>query len=646
MPRVTNLQTNFTAGEISPKLYGRVDVARYANGAKMMRDTIPQVHGGAKRRDGSEYKNDVKTSAKQTRLIPFIYNENTAYMLEFGDLYMRVYKDGARLGAPYEIATPFTEAMLFDLDFTQGADTMFLFQETLEIRRLRRFGDTSWTLDVAPFTETPFEEPGSYPAATLTPSAATPVGGAVTVTASAAVFAATDVGSSIKINGGIIKLTVFTDTTHMNGVINQELTSTVAAPVNAWSLHAPAWSATRGYPRTGTLYEQRLIVAGSPTFPQTIWGSSTAAYLDFTMGVNDDDAFAFVIASDQINPIQYLTASRALVALTSGGEFTIAGGLEKPIAPTNVQVRQRSNYGCSRVRPVRIRDSEIFIQRAGAKVRSFAYNVTTDDWTAPDISVMAEHLTRAGIVDICWQQEPVSVIWMVRADGVLVSVTYDKDQDVVGWAAHTGFDGFVESVACIPAADSDELWMVVRRTIDGTTKRYVEVLNPALLVDSGKTITAGSPATVWTGLGHLEGKAVDVVGDGAYVGRYTVASGQITTAAAITEAIIGLPYENRIELLDPEIQTGMGSASGNFMRTSEVTARFYETTGGYVNDKPLIFRRFGSNSLVETPQLFSGVTRIENLGWERGTSDLVITQDKPMPFHLLSITRKFTVNDG
>ena len=646
MPRTTVLQTNFTAGEISPKLYGRVDVARYQNGAKQMRDTIPQVYGGAKRRDGSLFVNEVKTSTKATRLIPFIYDENTAYMLEFGDLYMRVYKDGVRLGAPYEIATPFTEAMLFDLDYTQGADTMFLFQQTLAPRRLRRFGDTSWTLDVAPFTETPFVEPGTYPAASLTPSAKDPVGGTCTLTASVASFVAGDVGSFVKINNGIVKITSFTSTTVVVGTIKQELTSTVAAPKDAWSLHAPAWSATNGYPRTGTLYEQRLIMGGSPAYPQTIWGSATGAYLDFTMGVNDDDAFAFTLASDQVNPIQYLASSRALVAFTTGGEFTVAGGLEKPLAPTNAQVRQRSNYGCSRVRPVRIRDVEVFIQRAGAKVRTFGYNVSTDDWTAPDIAVMAEHLTQAGVVDVCWQQEPTSIVWLVRADGVLVSVTYDKDQDVVGWAAHTGFDGFVESVATIPAYDSDELWLVVRRTINGSTKRYVERLDPDVLLDSAKVTTAGSPATVWTGLGHLEGKTVDVVGDDAYVGQFTVASGQITTPKAYTTTKIGLPFTNTVALLAPEIQTGMGSASGNYMRTSEVTARFYETTGALVNDKPLVFRKFGSNATVEKPQLFSGVERIETLGWERGESDLAISQDKPMPFHLLSVTRKFTVNDG
>lgn len=679
-------------------MYGRVDVSRYANGAKTLHDCIVQIWGGAKRRDGTLFIKETKTSAKQSRLIPFIYNEDTAYMLEVGDQYIRFFKNGAAVSAgtpaawvtatayvvgdlrtnggtnyycttdhtsgvfatdlaagkwyampadgSYEIPSPFTEALLFELDYTQGADTMFVFQETLFPRRLRRFADNNWILDEAPFTEVPFEEPGSYPAASLTPSAATPVGGTCNFTASASVFAAGDVGKFVKINGGIVKITSYTSGTAVGGTIKQELTGTTAAPQYAWSLHAPSWSVSRGYPRTGTLYEQRLIVAGSPTFPQTVWGSVTGAYLDFTMGVADDDAFAFTIASDQINPIQYIASGRALLAMTSGGEFTIFGGLEKPLAPTNIQVRQRSNYGCSRVRPVRIRDAELFVQRAGRKVRSFAYNVANDDWTAPDISVLSEHLTETTIVDMCWQQEPTSIVWLVRGDGKPVSVTYDKDQDVIGWAPHSDFSGILESVACIPYGDTDQVWLIVQRTINGSTKRYVEVFDPSVLSDCANVATSGSPATVWTGLSHLEGKEVDVVGDDAYVGRYTVASGQITIGKAVSSVVIGLPYSSVIELLPPELQTGMGSASGNTMRTSEITVRLHETTGGKINDQDIILRKFGPNSGIETPTVYSGVYRVSNLGWQRGDSDLEIRQDLPMPFHVLSVTRKLTVNDG
>lgn len=694
MPKVTHLQTNFTAGEISPKLYGRVDVSRYQNGARKMRDTIVQVWGGGKRRDGSLFIKEVKTSAKKTRLIPFIYNDDTSYMLEFGDGYMRVYKDGDHVttsgvsayngataysigdlvtssgvtyyckaattgnappnatywypqtGSIYEIQTSYTEAMLFDIDYTQGSDTMFMFNDGVYPQRLQRFSDTKWIIGNAPFIETPFEEPGSYPAAQLTPSAATPVGGTCTFTASTGIATSAYVGQFIKINGGIVKITTFTSGTSFAGVIKQELSGTTAAPQDAWSLHAPSWSSTRGYPRTGTLHEQRLVVGGSPTFPMTVWGSTTGAYLDFTMGVNDDDAFSFTLASDQINPIQYITSSRALVVMTSGGEFVVSGGIEKPLGPTNIQSRQRTNYGCARVRPVRIRGSEIFVQRAGRKIRDFSYNVASDDWNAPDISVLSEHMTETGIVDMCWQQEPTSIIWMVRGDGVPVSVTYDKDQDVIGWTMCSGFSGVVESIATIPDATGDQVWMVVKRTINGSTKRYVERFLDGTLTDCCKLDESGTAKTVWTGLSHLEGKTVEVVGDGSYIGQFTVASGQITITRASLIVEIGLPYENRIELLDPEIQTGMGSASGNSMRTSEVTARFFETTGGEVNGQPLVLRRFGSNSGIETPTLFSGIKRIENLGWERGSSDVVFVQDKPMPFHLLSVTRKLTVNDG
>mgnify|MGYP006366807761 CR=1 FL=1 len=649
MPRVTTLQTNLTAGEISPQLYGRVDVARYQNGARSIRNTIPQIYGGGKRRPGTIFVREVKDSADRTRLIPFVLNATTAYIIEAGDSYLRFYKDGAILGGPYEVSTPYTSATIFDVDYTHGEDTMFMFAEAVAPYKLVRVADTSWTLGAASFVNTPFEEPGSYPAATLTPSAATPTGGAITLTAGAAVFAAGDVGSSVKINGGIAKITGFTSTTIVTGIIKQELTSTTAAPADAWSLHAPAWSVSRGYPRSGTLYEQRLVAGGSPTFPQTIWGSVTGAYLDFQQGVNDDDAFAFKIASDSTNPIRFLAGGTSLIALTSGGEFTVQGGLEKPLAPTNAQIKPRRNHGCAAVRPVRVLDSEMFVQRAGRKLRALGDVDGLDKWGAPDLSVLSEHLTDSGIVDMCWQQEPDSIIWLVRADGKLASVTYDRDQDVTAWALHD-LGGTVESIACIPTTTSDQVWIVIKRTIDGADVRYIERLSLDVRSDSA-VVATGSSATVWSGLDHLEGEDVDVVANGYYAGRYTVASGSITLDRAATSVVIGLPYTSTIELLPPEIQTGMGSASGHAMSVSEVSVRFHETTGckvqasGSTADE-LTFRQTGDDVLDQAPALFSGIKRIECLGWERGDAPLILSQDLPMPWHVLSVTRVLTVNAG
>lgn len=738
MPRVTQLQTNFTAGEISPRLHGRVDIARYQNGAEAVRDLVPQIYGGAARRPGSLFVREVKTSADRTRLIPFMKDGTTAYTLEFGNLYMRVYKDGAVVGAPYELASPYTSAQVLEMDYTQGADTMFLFHENVAPYKLVCAGDASWTLAAAAFLNTPFEEPGSYPAASLfvsrsagegetitliagelsstaalnetlawsagvatiktnnaahnlttgdyvVISEALPIGwntvGQVTVTGldtytipiaiapgpslavgatqkitlTAGIFAAGDVGKTVKVNGGIAKIAGYTSGSIVTADVKDALSSAVRSEADAWSVHAPAWTAARGYPRTGTLYEQRLVCGGSPTFPQTVWGSVTGGYLDFSQGTDDDAGFSFTIASDVVSPIEYLTSNRALLVLTASGEFTISGGLEKPLAPTNAQIKPRTNYGCARVRPVRIRDSELFVQRAGRKVRNFGYSLANDDWTGPDLSVLAEHLTDGRIVDICWQQEPDSIVWLARGDGCLLSITLDKDQDVTAWALHErlthpdGLDGtqtaWVESLACIPTTDGDEVWMVVKRTIGAVTVRYVERLSIDTALDSS-IVSTGASATVWGGLAHLEGETVRAVADGSYVGEFTVTGGQITLSRAATEVNIGLHFRSRLKLLPPEIQTGMGSASGNAMRTSEVTARFYETTGCSVNGNEISFRKAGSGVLDQAPELFTGVKRVENLGWGRGEDALEFTQEEPMPFHLLSVTRKFTVNDG
>jgi len=644
MPRINTVQTNFTAGEISPQLYGRVDIAKYQNGAKRMLNALPQVHGGARRRFGTIFVREVKDSSKVTRLVPFVLNATTAYIIEMGDLYARYYKNNAVLGAPYEVVTPYASSQIFDVDYTHGEDTMFMFHEAVAPQRMIRAGDTSWTLGAAPFVQVPFEEPGIYPAATLTPSVKDPVGAVVTLTAGAPVFSAGNVGSSVKINGGIVFITAYTDGTHVDGLIKQELSSVTISPAPAWSLHAPAWSSGKGWPRSGTLYQQRLVVGGSPTFPQTLWGSVTGAYLDFQQGVADDDAFLFKIASDNTNPIRFLAGSTALVALTSGGEFTITGGLEKPLAPTNAQIKPRRNHGCANVRPVRVLDSEFFVQRAGRKVRALSDVDGLDKWGAPDVSLLSEHLTESGIVDMCWQQEPTSIVWMVRADGKLVSATYDADQDVNAWALHD-VGGAVESVACIPTLQGDQVWMIVRRVVGGVTKRYIERMATETLADCS-VVASGAASTVWGGLSHLEGQLVDVRADGHYAGRHTVTGGQVTLGYPASSVVMGLPFTCLIELLDPAVNAGTGSSKASAQRTAEVTILFHETTGAMVNGRVLDFRTTGPNTLDQPPALFSGVKRVSSLGWNRGASPVTISQEIAMPLYALSVTRKFTFNDG
>lgn len=754
------------------------------------------------------------------RLVPFIYSRDAAYMLEFGHLYLRVWPAGG--GAMLaEVVTPYTGAMLTELDYAQGADTMFISHPSVPIQRLRRFSASSFDLSAAPFLTTPFDELGHAPATAVTlsdatvgtgrtataaaaaflpsdvgrglvsgaglalivgytsatvvtvdirlafsgtalasgawfmdvspqaivkPSAKDPVassidltgalsraaditlakktGTGIAVTATASVFVAGDVGKQlyadsgvatitaqtgtgatvditsdfasatyarggygitdsawrsddvgkfVRINGGLCKITSYTSASVVKATVLQALTGTVAAPPLAWSLESSVWSAANGYPRTLTLHEQRLVAAGSAKFPQTIWGSRTGDYLDFTKGTADDDAYIFTIAADEVNPISFLAALRNLVVHTYGGEFSLQGGVEKPITPTNVRIRPESAHGSRGVRPVTVGKESVFVQRSGRKVRSMGYRYDFDGYAAPDLTVLAEHVTEGGgVTSMAYQQEPDLVLWAVRGDGAMLSCTLDRDQSVIGWARHYT-DGAFESVATIPNGDREETWAIVRRTVDGAEVRYLELIDEAFepilpgapftgyppgpevtvygfTVDCGTAFDDALGATVFA-VPHLKGKTVDIVADGAVHPQKVVdASGNVTLDRPSYRTLIGLPFRSEIGLLTPELSTGMGTAQGNSMRVSEVTLRFLRTIGAKVYDgegveQKLLFRRFGAEALDVPPEPFTGLTRIETLGWDRGKAELTVVQDQPLPMHLLSVARKLQVND-
>lgn len=818
MTRVTLTQTNFTAGELSPKLIGRVDIDRYPNAAKSIENGYPVVHGGVVRRNGLRYVTSSKHADKKARLVPYIFNEEQAYILEFGDSYMRVYVNGAQVlnsdNDPYEIETLYTEAMLDDIDYVQSADTMIIAHQAIPLSRLRRYEHAQWTLSTFPFITEPFAEigyrpqniitvyeaplvPGTWfgectddvflssdlgrdiiagtgvakiievmtlkkvalqiinpftdlvtidyspdewmisgsPQGSVKPSAKEFVGSTITLESVASdidvleeekivtgmivifpayiiitvishgysvgdfilfydflpgsspangtykitvindannfsykpsgnpygaafgkvrrvkketvaqdIFRPSDAGKYVKINGGIVKLTIFSNEKKFFGEIIKALAADIAAVPNAWTLESSIWNNVDGYPRAVAFYEQRLIAAGSTAYPQTVWMSRTGNYLDWLMGTNDDDAISFTIASEQINPIQHLNTLRALVALTYGGEFTLTGGVEKPITPTNIQVKNQSVYGCNKVKPVRVGNELLFMQRASRKFRAMAYKFDSDAYGSPDLSILADHITDTGIIAVSYQQEPNSLMYLVRADGVLATVTLDRDQDVIGWARQIT-DGAIESVASIPVDGADQTWVIVRRTVNDETVRYVERFDSTILLDAAITGTDDIGASTWSGLDYLEGKEVQVLADGCVMSPAIVADGEITLSRPAKSVVIGLPYTTTIDLLTPELVTATGSAQGNSMRISELTLRFLNTVGCEINGAQLPFKRLGGAILDAQPEPYTGDIRYEKLGWERGTAEVTIQQKLPLPFYLLAVIKKFTSND-
>jgi len=486
MARVAAQLSNFTAGELSPRLDGRNDLAKYSAGCATVENMVIYPHGAAARRPGTQYVASVKTPANKTRLIPFEFSTTQTYILELGNQYIRFYKDNGQIlssGSPYEISSPYLTAEIFDIKFAQSADVMYITHPSHKTRKLSRTGHTSWTLTEVDFVNGPYLDTNSS-TTTITASAHT-VGTGRTFTASASTFASTDVGRLVRFRDGYAEITGFTSATVVTVEILKDTGSSSAS--TDWSLGA--FSDTTGYPSCVSFFEQRLVFAATLNNPQTVYFSKSGDYenMDANIGgtVADDDAIIYTIASNQVNAIRFMAAGRTLIIGTAGGEFTVSGGGDNDaVTPTNILIKKQSNHGAANTDAIAVANATLFLQRAKRKIRELAYNFDVDGYTAPDLTILAEHITEGGIVEMAYQEEPLAIIWCVRNDGELIALTYQREQEVVAWHRHIFGGAFgsskavCESVAVIPTEDSEyELYMIIKRTINGATTRYVEYLN-------------------------------------------------------------------------------------------------------------------------------------------------------------------------
>jgi len=801
VPKVVVAQTSLTGGEISPRLLGRPDLKQYAAAAKTAENVIVLEQGGVRGKPGTDFLESAKFADRTARLIPFIVSPTLGYDLEFGDLYMRVWKGATRVA--FELVTPFTPASLPTLDYTQGGDTMFIASATLPIYRLLRFAEDSWTLEVAPFDPVPFGEVGTRlavivtlslatvgagrtataasatwnrgdigrritlssgralitaytsttivtvtieqafasvtlgaslwvltgsPQTAISPSAGevgtlitltaqvtstlegakaitalTEAAGTATATATAhgystgdtviiagndlahfnttaainvisanqftyAIFGvgpvavlgvatrslpvaagewrSGDVGRYVKLNGGLVKITALASPAVANARVTKKLDSNIAAAPSSWQLLDAVWNANDGYPATVTLFEQRLWAAGTAKQPGGLWGSRSGLYYDFTIGVLDDDALAYEIASDEVNPIAYLNSGKELVAFTYGPAFVVRGGVEKPITPTNISIKPHTSYGTAAMRPESVGNAVLFAQKGGKKLRSFEFDLTKDGYRANDIGAFSEHILRRGLVALSVQAMPESIVWVLLADGTLAALTYSEEQQVVAFT-RCPTDGFVESICTTPdgSTGNDMTKALVRRTINGATVRYVEKLNFSAYQDSRMVIAQAASATV-SGLSHLNGKTVSAVAEGIYLGVFLVAGGQITLPRAATSISVGLPFVPTLELLPPDFGSGAGSSQGQANSQHRVHVRVNATVGCTVNGQELPgFQNYDGALLDAAPVAVTGLLDISEFGWS-ADAPLVLTQPRPYPWEVLEVIRAMTSNAG
>jgi hypothetical protein len=757
MARVSTALTNFTGGQLSDRMEGRTDFQKYFSGCKTLENFIVQPHGSVTRRPGTTFVAEVKTSSAKTRLIPFEFSTEQSYALEFGNLYIRFYKDnGAVLEANktitgitkanpgvvtstshgfsngdtvvisgvvgmtevnnkrfkvanvatntfelqdidgnnvntsgyttyvsggvanrvYTLTTTYATADLFQIKYAQSADVMYLCHPDYSVKKLSRTGHTSWTITEVDFTDGPYLD-DNITTTTFGMSSHT-VGTGRTLTASAVTginnntgFQSTDVGRLFTFRDGYGEITAITSTTVVTATVLKDMGS--SSTTTDWALGA--FSDTTGHPSCVTFYEQRLVFAGTTEQPQTLFFSRSGDYENMHENrggtVAADDAMIYTIASNQVNVIQSLKATRTLIILTSGGEFTLnSDSTGTAVSPTNINIKKQSNYGASSIDALSVGNATLFVQRAKRKLRELAYNFDTDGYVAPDMTILAEDITLNGLDELTYQQEPHSIIWGIRGDGILVGLTYQRSEQVVAWHQHklggsfgATAHGIVESVISISGnsynrTDEDQIWVIVKRTINGVTRRYVEYFTPFQFdssltqfqfVDSALSYS-GSATSTLTGLDHLNAATVRVIANGATHPDKTVSSGSITLDRTTTAAKVGLAYTSTLQTMRLDVGSQDGTSQGKTKRIFDVTLRFYETVGAKVgpdlnNLEEIPFRSSAASMDAAVP-LFTGDKKIEFRGNFETDGYLFVVQDQALPMTLLSLYPRLITNDG
>lgn len=666
MARSAPALVTFTAGEISPRLEGRVDLEKYRGGLSDLTNMVVQPHGGVTRRPGTEYLGAVKDSSVKTRLIPFQFKTSDTYILEFGDQYMRVFRDGLQvLTGSAQSITDVTQAnpgvVTIAAHGYSNGDEIYLDNivgmSELNGRNYIIANVTTNTFTLQDLFGNDIDTSGFTAYAS---------GGAVdTIYEVATPYSASDIFDVRYAQSADIMYLV-----HPSYAI-RTLSRT---DHNAWTFATatitgtptPALTGTDNYPSVVSFFEQRLVFGSTNNNPQTLWFSKSADYLNFTTGTAADDALIYTIASNQVNSIRFLSATRVLVIGTSGGEYVLTTTNDGPITPTTTQIRKYSNYGSAATEPVQVADVTLFLQRGNRKVREFRYvgEVDTAGYQAPDLTVLAEHITEGGLSGFAYQQEPENIIWCIRNDGTLLGLTYRREEQVVAWHKHviggsfSGGQAVVESIATLPTdTGDDDLYMIVKRTINSQTRRYVEILKAfdfggvttgAFFVDSGLAYQ-NSSVTSLSGLYHLEGETISILANGASHPDKTVSGGSISLDFSVTTAAIGYGFTSNMQTMRIESGSQDGTSQGKPKRIHGITVRLDQTVGFEVgNDSGSIDRvyfRDSSMAMDQAVPLFTGDKEIEFDGGYKDDDRIYIRQTQPLPLTVLALYPRMNTFD-
>lgn len=512
MPR----QASFAGGEIAPELYGRTDVARYPTSLRTCLNFIATPLGPLKNRPGTVFTRETKTGATAVRLVPFVFSNDQTYVLEFGALYIRVFSAGGVVlsgGVPVDIVTTYAAADLFRLTFTQSGDVLTICHPSYPPRNLTRSSHTSWAIASLGITHT------VQPPTTLTVSASLAAGTgqvaknwSIVITAVAADGEESEASNELALIAYVIyqdKPVTYTFVAPASGVtpvyyrvyrgrngVFGFIGSTDSVTFNDDGQEPdyrdppfvgdnPFYTTDR-YPSTACYFQGRRYFGGTNLQPQTVWATPVGRFslLDIKSPKIETDSLEFTIASRQYEQIRALVPGVTLLLMTASSEWTAASG-DAPVSPTSLQdARPRSQWGSAWLPPIIIGDLVLFVPTGAASVRDLENDAAVGSLRGSDLTLLAPHLFGGyTIVDWAFQKLPFPVVWVVRSDGVLLGLTYEKEQQVWAWHRHTT-TGTFESVACVPESNASALYAVVKRTVNGVSKRYVERFASRLVTDA------------------------------------------------------------------------------------------------------------------------------------------------------------------
>lgn len=730
------LARSFSGGEITPEMYGRIDLTKYQTGLALCRNFRVLPHGPAERRTGFEFVNEARLSTSAVRLIPFSFSADQTVELEFGDQYIRFHIDGdtlleadkavvsivagvvtatahgwatgdwvfmggrfhkavvtgvntytttdlwgtatvptgANAARVYTLASPYAAADLFDLHYAQDSDVLTITHPGYAARDLARVGATNWTLTAIDFAPSAAVPTGVGVAATVpTATNLSPQNYLVTAIAAdgvteslASLVVSTSNNLTLAGNFNTVTWSATVGASRYNvykqrgggfGYIGQTTSLTIvddnvladttkSPPEDIYELNTGA----NDYPSAVTYHEQRRWFAGTNNDPQTVWATRNATQSNLTSSIpsQDDDGLQFRIASRQQNAIRHLVPLSDMLALTVGGEFRIYADNAPNITPTSLTVKPQGYSGAGNVQPALTSGSILYVQSQGSRVREMAYNWQNSAYSSIDISLMAPHLFDGfTVVDMAYSRAPVPTLWCVRSDGALLGLTYVPEQQVYGWHQHTT-SGFFESVCCTAAGDEDVLSVIVRRTVNGRSVRYIERLRTRVLtaqaavffVDSGLTYD-GAPVSSLSGLWHLEGATVQILADGAVHPTRVVTAGAITLDDSYSTVHVGLAYTSDLMTLPLSFEGAPAAGQGMTKNVSGVALRVTQSSlvkaGPTFDDLTEYPPREVADPYGSPPALLTGELRFDIAPDWNSDGAVCVRQDQPLPLTVLSM---------